>query len=101
MRVIFAKANWEARELPLPEFLRRRRSEGFSATEILIPALTESPEQIRELHAAAGLELVAQIATAGATPGEQPASIRQRLSTCGRMRSFDRELSHWDRLLYV
>jgi hypothetical protein len=77
LRVIFAKANWEARELPLPEFLSRARSQGFSATEILIPALSESPEQIREFHAAAGLELVAQIATAGATPCEHAASMRQ------------------------
>jgi hypothetical protein len=78
MRVIFAKANWEARELPLPEFLRRASGEGFSATEILISALSESPEQIRELHASAGLELVAQIATVGVTPREHADSMRER-----------------------
>ena len=38
----------------MPEFLRRAGNEGFSATEILIPALSESPEPTRELHAAAG-----------------------------------------------
>jgi hypothetical protein len=31
MRVIFAKTKWEARKLPLPEFLRRARSLGFTA----------------------------------------------------------------------
>ena len=48
MRVIFAKTKWEARELPLPEFLRRARSQGFTATEINIPELSESPKEIRE-----------------------------------------------------
>ncbi len=64
-------------ELPLPEFLRRVRGEEFSATEINISELIESAEEIRELHAAAGLELVAQILTAGATPSEHAASMRQ------------------------
>jgi hypothetical protein len=77
MRLIFAKTKWEALELPLPEFLRRARGEEFSATEINISELSESPEEIRELHAAAGLELVAQILTAGATPSEHAASMRQ------------------------
>ena len=77
MRLIFAKTKWEALELPLPEFLRRARGEEFSATEINISELIESPEEIRELHAAAGLELVAQLLTTGATPSEHAASMRQ------------------------
>ena len=77
MRLIFAKTKWEAPELPLSEFLRRARGEGFSATEINISELSESPEEIRALHAAAGLELVAQFLTAGDTPSEHAASMRQ------------------------
>ena len=46
MRVIFAKTKWEARELPLPEFLRRARSLGFTATEINIPELSASPKEM-------------------------------------------------------
>jgi hypothetical protein len=42
MQVIFAKTKWEARELPLPESLRRARSQGFTATEINIQELSES-----------------------------------------------------------
>ena len=77
MQLIFTKANWEARHLPLPEFLRRARDEGFSATEILVTALGESPAEIRDLHAAADLKLVAQIATTGATRAEHLASMRE------------------------
>ena len=77
MRLIFAKTKWEARDLPLQEFLRRAHGEGFSATEINISELSESPEEIRALHAAAGLDLVAQFLTDGATPSEHAASMRQ------------------------
>ncbi|MGA2808326.1 MAG: hypothetical protein ABSE87_09330 [Terracidiphilus sp.] len=76
--MIFAKTKWEALELPLPEFLRRARDEGFSATEINLAELKESPEEIRALHAVAGLEMVVQILTAGATPSEHAACMRQR-----------------------
>jgi hypothetical protein len=78
MRVIFAKTKWEAPDLPLPEFLHRACGEGFSATEINLSELREAPEEIHELHQAAGLELVAQILTAGATPAEHAASMRRR-----------------------
>ena len=32
----------------MPEFLHRTRSQGFAATEINIPELSESPKEIRE-----------------------------------------------------
>ena len=77
MRLIFAKTKWEARELPLAEFLRRARGEGFAATEINISELSESASEIRALHADAGLDLVAQFLTTGATPTEHAASMRE------------------------
>ncbi|MEX1117138.1 MAG: TIM barrel protein [Akkermansiaceae bacterium] len=78
MELIFAKTKWEAWDEPLPRFLERAAAAGFTATEIFIPSLTEAPEEITRAHAAAGLRLVAQIVTAGATPSEHARSLEER-----------------------
>src|ERR1035437_2810834 len=78
MRVVLRKAQGGGAGVALPKFLRRARSQGFTASEINIPELSESPKAIREQHVTVGLELVVQILTVGATPGEHAASMRER-----------------------
>jgi sugar phosphate isomerase/epimerase len=78
MRLLFAKAKWEAWGEPLATFLPRAATAGFDATEIYLPSLAESPEEIRAAHAAAGLGLVAQITTLGDTPDEHARCLEQR-----------------------
>jgi sugar phosphate isomerase/epimerase len=75
MRLVFPKSKWEAPLLPIEVFLEAVREAGFDATEIHVAGCRESPERIREAHAAAGLPLIAQIVTAGRTPAEHAASL--------------------------
>lgn len=77
-RLIFAKAKWEAWDEPLRPFLARAAAAGFDATEIYLPSLTESPSEIQDAHAAAGLKIVAQITTLGTTPDEHARCLEQR-----------------------
>ncbi len=78
MELIFAKAKWEAWDQPLEPFLARAAASGFTATEIFIPSLAESPTEIARAHAAAGLKLVAQIITEGETPADHARSLEER-----------------------
>lgn len=65
MKIILAKAKWERWDQPLLPFLEDAAGAGFSATEIYIPAMAESPEECARFHRLAGLGLVAQIITEG------------------------------------
>ena len=78
MELIFAKTKWEAWDEPLPRFLERAAAAGFTATEIFIPSQTEAPEEIARAHAAAGLQLVAQIVTTGDAPADHARSLEER-----------------------
>lgn len=78
MELIFAKTKWEAWDEPLVPFLRRAVSAGFEATEIFIPSLTEPAEEVARAHASAGLRLVAQIVTEGATLADHARSLEER-----------------------
>lgn len=78
MKLIFAKANWELSHLPVDEFVARVAAAGYDATEIYFPARTESMQEIRASHAAAGLKIIAHIATAGASPTEHRRSLEER-----------------------
>lgn len=78
MKLIFAKAKWEAWTQPLHPFLDRAAAAGFDATEIFIPSLAESPAAIARAHADAGLKLVAQITTDGETLSDHLASLESR-----------------------
>ena len=78
MKLIFAKAKWEAWDEPLLPFLARAAAAGFDATEIFIPSLAELPSEIARAHATAGLKLVAQIVTDGDTPAEHARSLEHR-----------------------
>lgn len=75
MRLIFAKAKWEASSDPLDTFLSRTTAAGFDATEIHLHSLPEEAAVIREAHAAAGLDLIAQIHTNGETAPEHARSL--------------------------
>ncbi|MES3025447.1 MAG: TIM barrel protein [Pseudomonadota bacterium] len=79
MQILYAKSKWERPDASLPDFLAACRADGYDATELYLPAVTEAPSLIAELHRAAGLRLVAQIVTAGATPDEHIASLDQQV----------------------
>jgi len=78
MRILFTKSSWEVADWPLTRFLERASGDGFDGTEVFIPGCAESPAEIRRLHAAAGLELVAQITTVGNTPEAHLRSLEDR-----------------------
>jgi sugar phosphate isomerase/epimerase len=75
LKLVYAKSNWEAAHLALPAFLDRAARDGFDAVEIYLPARPEPPAEIRRLCAAAGLSLIAQIATAGPAPEDHARSL--------------------------
>lgn len=78
MKLIFAKANWELSHLPVAEFVARVAEAGYDATEIYLPARSESMSEIRALHAVAGLKIIAHISTDGVSPGEHLKSLEER-----------------------
>jgi len=78
MKIIYAKSKWEMWEAPLTDYLERTKNSGFDATELFIPLISESPQEIIKLHQTHGLEIVAQIITQGNTPTEHLASLKER-----------------------
>jgi sugar phosphate isomerase/epimerase len=78
MKLLFTKANWELSHLSVDEFVARVAAAGYDATEIYMPARAEPPAAIRAAHEAAGLKIVAHIATDGATPDEHRRSLEER-----------------------
>lgn len=78
MKLLFAKSDWESAGLPLPEFVSRVAAAGYDATEIYLPSRRDSAGEIRSLHEGAGLQMVAHIATEGATPDEHLKSLEAR-----------------------
>lgn len=79
MELIYTKSKWEMWDDPLETFLQRAASDGFDAVEVFLPALTESPAEIKHQVAAHGLRLVAQIVSDGDTPEAHLASMRERI----------------------
>jgi sugar phosphate isomerase/epimerase len=78
MKLIISKANWEVSGLTMPEFVARAAAAGYDATEIYLPARSESAAEIRALHDAAGLKAIAHIATEGVTPDDHLKSLEDR-----------------------
>lgn len=78
MKIIYAKSKWEMWETPLNIFLERTKNSGFDATELFIPLMSESPEEMIEMHQKLDLAIVAQIITQGNTPAEHLASLEER-----------------------
>lgn len=70
MNIVFAKAKWEAWNDPLEPFLARAAADGFTATEIYLPSLSETPSEVAAAHRRHGLSLVAQFTTLGDTPAQ-------------------------------
>ncbi len=71
------------------EFLARIEDAGFDASELYLPGVAESDETVRRMHADAGLDLIAQIATDGDAPGAHAESLRRlyaRALACGAVR---------------
>ncbi len=77
MRTLFAKAAWEVYEQPLDWFIGQAADSGWEATEIYLPDRPEPRAEILRLHRCAGLQLIAQIATQGATPEHHLDSLRE------------------------
>lgn len=78
MKLLFTKANWEVSHLSVEDFVGRVAEAGYDATEIYMPARSESPAAILAAHEAAGLKIVAHIASDGRTPDEHLKSLEER-----------------------
>ena len=78
MKIIFTKSNWELSHLSLAEMCDRVAAAGYAATETNLPNLSASASEIRRCHEQAGLKLVAQMSTQGATVAEHLCSLEQR-----------------------
>ncbi|MGB5847154.1 MAG: hypothetical protein WBH40_01635 [Ignavibacteriaceae bacterium] len=50
MKIIYAKSKWEMWEAPIFDFLERTKNSGFDATELFIPLVSESPEEMIKMH---------------------------------------------------
>ncbi|CAN5592320.1 hypothetical protein BH23BAC4_BH23BAC4_00720 [soil metagenome] len=89
MRLVFVKTKWEMWHEPLGAFLERTIADGFDATEIYLATETEPAAMIRRRHEEAGLSLVGQILTSGATPNEHSRSLEAQFGfalECGAAR---------------
>lgn len=89
MKLLFAKSKWELPDLGLGEFLGKVKAAGFDASELYLPAVVETDDEVRAAHRDAGLEFVAQIVTEGETPGAHEESLRRRYDralACGAVR---------------
>jgi sugar phosphate isomerase/epimerase len=87
MEIVFCKSKWEMWDDPLDVFIQRVCDCGFSATEIYLPPLKESPEEVAALHREHELDLVAQIFTEGATPADHVRSLEEQLEIALRCNS--------------
>jgi sugar phosphate isomerase/epimerase len=86
MDLIFGRSKWDMPDLPLEEFLRTIKTQGFSASEIFAPSLSEEPEEIARLHHKHGLGFIAMIASDGATLSEHLSSLEQRFLRTSKAR---------------
>lgn len=77
MKIVFAKAAWEVYHWPMDHFIARVAETGWTATEIYLADRPEPRSEILRLHREAGLDLIAQIATTGATPSDHLASLHR------------------------
>ncbi|PWF45436.1 sugar phosphate isomerase/epimerase family protein [Massilia glaciei] len=75
MQILYAKSKWERPDASLPAFLAECRADGYDATELYLPGVSEAPTEIAELHRAASLLLVGQIVTSGANADQHIASL--------------------------
>lgn len=80
MKVLITRSRWEFTEVALPVFLKKVRDAGFDGTDIHLPSLTESPREIRLMHADHNLALIGMITTEGSTPAEHRASLERGFS---------------------
>ncbi len=78
MDLIFGRSKWDMPDLPLEQFLVTIKNQGFSASEIFAPSLSEEPEEIARLHDKHGLKYIAMIASDGATLSEHLSSLEER-----------------------
>lgn len=63
MDLLFAKSKWELPGLGLAEFLAKIKAADFEVSELYLPAVAETNDEVRAAHQDAGLKLVAQIDT--------------------------------------
>ena len=84
MRLLITRSRWEFAEIPLPVFLKKVKDAGYDGTDIFLPSLRESPEEVRQMHADHGLALFGMITTEGATPADHRASLRHGFALAGQ-----------------
>ncbi|MFW5973550.1 MAG: sugar phosphate isomerase/epimerase family protein, partial [Bacteroidota bacterium] len=75
MNIIYCKSKWEMWNDPLDAFLQRARNDGFGATELYLKTVSESPDEVRDMHRHHGLQLVGQILTEGDTASDHLRSL--------------------------
>lgn len=79
MNIIFSKSKWEMWDDSCEVFLQRTKEDGFSATEIYLRSVQETPDEIVALHREHGLDLIAQILTEGDTPDAHLRSLEEQM----------------------
>lgn len=84
MNILLIRSKWDLDELPLVEFLRYARRNGFDGTEIHLPSLHAEPAEAIALHQEHGLKFVAMITTEGVTPEDHIASLERRFQSAIR-----------------
>lgn len=75
VEICYLKSNWEAKHLGLTEFLDRARADGFDGSELYLPILDASPDEVRRLHEERDMRLVVQLKANGHTPAEHAAAF--------------------------
>ena len=70
MTIRWIRSKWDFPDTPMEVFLRRITEAGFNGSEIYVPALTDSPDEVRRLHAEMNLTLVGMISSEGQNPAE-------------------------------
>ncbi len=84
MNILLIRSKWDLDDLPLEEFLRYSRTQGFDGTEIHLPSLHASPEESIGLHESHALRFVAMITTEGSSPEEHITTLEQRFRSAVR-----------------
>jgi sugar phosphate isomerase/epimerase len=84
MRLLITRSRWEFPDLPLPLFLTKVKEAGYDGTDIYLPSLKDSPEDVRRMHDDAGLSLFGMITTEGATAAQHRASLRPGFDLAAR-----------------
>jgi len=82
MKILYTKSKWEAGKDSVSEFLKRVKSDGYDGVEIHVEFTPEEPIAIRRAVADAGLVMIAQMNTWGATADEHIEILERQFAGC-------------------